>query len=58
MTDDQLCEMSAIELARAIREREVSPVEAVEAVLARIERVNPLVRPRDCSHPMAEGGCQ
>jgi Asp-tRNA(Asn)/Glu-tRNA(Gln) amidotransferase A subunit family amidase len=43
MTDDLLCEMTATELARAIREREVSPVEAVEAVLARIEQVDPLV---------------
>lgn len=43
MTDDLLCDMPATELARAIRERAVSPVEAVQAVLARIERVDPLV---------------
>ncbi len=43
MTDDLLCDMPATELARAIRERAVSPVEAAEAVLARMERINPLV---------------
>jgi aspartyl-tRNA(Asn)/glutamyl-tRNA(Gln) amidotransferase subunit A len=33
----------AVTLARAIRRREVSPVEVVEAVLARIERLQPTV---------------
>jgi aspartyl-tRNA(Asn)/glutamyl-tRNA(Gln) amidotransferase subunit A len=35
--------MPATELAAAIRRRKVSPVEAVEAVLARIERLNPVL---------------
>ena len=33
----------AVDLARAIRERELSPVELTEALLARIEAVNPRV---------------
>ncbi len=37
---DELCWMSAADLAAAIRKKKVSPVDAVEAVLARIERVD------------------
>ena len=33
--------MSAVELAAAIRRKKVSPVEVVDAVLSRIERLNP-----------------
>jgi fatty acid amide hydrolase 2 len=36
-----LLDVSAMELARRIRAREVSPLEVVEAHLARIDRVNP-----------------
>lgn len=39
----ELCWMSAAELAAAIRARRVSPVEVLDAVLAQIERVNPRV---------------
>jgi aspartyl-tRNA(Asn)/glutamyl-tRNA(Gln) amidotransferase subunit A len=38
---DDLCFLPAVDLAAKIRTREVSPVEAVDAVLARIEAVNP-----------------
>jgi Asp-tRNA(Asn)/Glu-tRNA(Gln) amidotransferase A subunit family amidase len=38
---DELCYTPAAELAAAIRARRLSPVELVEAVLARVERVNP-----------------
>jgi amidase len=38
-----LCWTSARELAALIRRREVSPVEVVDAVLARIERQNPAI---------------
>ena len=38
---DQLCYASATQLARMIRSREVSPVEVVDAFLARIQAVNP-----------------
>ncbi len=41
MADDRLCWMSAVELAAAIRRKKVSPVEVVDAVLSRIERLNP-----------------
>lgn len=41
MSADELCRMSATELAAAIRARRVSPVEVTKAVLARIERLNP-----------------
>lgn len=39
--DDELCFLSASDLARRIRRREVSPVEVVSAVLDRIERLDP-----------------
>ncbi len=41
MTGDELTYLPAVELARLIRERRVSPVEAMEAALARIEAVQP-----------------
>ncbi len=43
MGTDELALMSAADLAAAIRAKRVSPVEAVEAVLRRIERVNPAI---------------
>ena len=41
MSDNELCWMPALELAAKIKQREVSPVDATEAVLAQIERLNP-----------------
>ena len=41
MDATDLCFTPAIELAEMIRRKEVSPVEVTEAVLARIERLNP-----------------
>ena len=41
MADDRLCWTPAVELAALIRRKKVSPVEIVDAVLARIERLNP-----------------
>ena len=41
MAADELCWLSALELAASIREKKVSPVEVVDAVIARLERVNP-----------------
>ena len=41
MADDSICWMSATELVAAFKRRKVSPVEAVDAVLARIERLDP-----------------
>jgi aspartyl-tRNA(Asn)/glutamyl-tRNA(Gln) amidotransferase subunit A len=38
---DDLCWLSALELAAQIRAKKISPVEVVDAVLARIERLNP-----------------
>src|SRR5688572_13407837 len=38
---DDLCFLPAVELAARIRARQVSPVEVVDAVLARIEALNP-----------------
>src|SRR5579872_328237 len=40
-TNGELCWMSARELAGRVRRRQVSPVEIVDAVLARIDEVNP-----------------
>ena len=39
--NDALCFLPATELAASIRSKQVSPVEVVEAVLARIEAINP-----------------
>jgi aspartyl-tRNA(Asn)/glutamyl-tRNA(Gln) amidotransferase subunit A len=41
MANDELCLLSAVELAAAVRAKQVSPVEATRAVLERIERLNP-----------------
>lgn len=41
MPDTDLCYMPATDLAAAIRAKNVSPVEVVNAVLAQIERLNP-----------------
>jgi Asp-tRNA(Asn)/Glu-tRNA(Gln) amidotransferase A subunit family amidase len=38
----ELCWMSAADLARAIAKKKVSPVEVVDAVLARIEKLSTL----------------
>ncbi|HSF29728.1 MAG TPA: amidase [Candidatus Tectomicrobia bacterium] len=43
MSDTDLCFMPAIELAAAIRTKQVSPVEVLDAVLARIDRLNPML---------------
>ena len=43
MKATDLCFMPATELSSAIREKVVSPVEALEAVLHRVEKVNPKV---------------
>ena len=43
MTTNELCWMSAVELAAAIRARRLSPVEVTRAVLERIESINPRV---------------
>jgi Asp-tRNA(Asn)/Glu-tRNA(Gln) amidotransferase A subunit family amidase len=43
MSPDDLCYTPALELARLIRQRELSPVELLEAYFARIERVNPAI---------------
>ncbi|HYE93427.1 MAG TPA: amidase, partial [Terriglobales bacterium] len=41
MTKNELCWTSAADLAALIRRRKVSPVEVVDAVLDRIEKLNP-----------------
>ena len=41
MSDADLCYLSATDLAVVIRTKQVSPVEVVDAVLARIEQLNP-----------------
>jgi Asp-tRNA(Asn)/Glu-tRNA(Gln) amidotransferase A subunit family amidase len=43
MNDEALLALSAVELGRRIRTRELSPVELTEAVLARIEELNPVL---------------
>jgi aspartyl-tRNA(Asn)/glutamyl-tRNA(Gln) amidotransferase subunit A len=41
VSEDQVCWLSALELQERFRRRELSPVEVVEAVLGRIDRLNP-----------------
>ena len=41
MPNTDLCYMSALELAAAIRTKKVSPVEMIDSVLTRIEQLNP-----------------
>jgi aspartyl-tRNA(Asn)/glutamyl-tRNA(Gln) amidotransferase subunit A len=41
MADQDLCWLSATELARAIKRKKVSPVEVTRAVVAQIEKLNP-----------------
>ncbi len=43
MASDDLCWMPAAEMAAAIRKKKLSPVDVMRAVLARIERVNPML---------------
>src|SRR5437016_8259078 len=43
MDSTELCFTPATDLARAIRARELSPVELIDAILARIEAVNPKI---------------
>jgi amidase len=43
MTDEEICFAQASELVSLIRRRKVSPLEVVRAVLARIEKVNPVL---------------
>lgn len=43
MLDNELAMLSAVELAKMIRSKTVSPVEVMKATLARIERLNPML---------------
>src|SRR6266480_3854632 len=44
MTDaNEMCRMNTVTLARRIRAKELSPVEVVEAVLGRLERLDPVL---------------
>ncbi len=43
MSDDELCFLPAVELARRIAERDLSPVEVMEGALARIEAAQPVL---------------
>ena len=43
MTSDELCWLSATDLAALIRRRKISPVEVIEGVLDRIGRLNPQI---------------
>jgi len=41
--DEKLCYMPALEMAEAIRKREISCIEVVDAILERIEKINPKI---------------
>lgn len=40
---DDLCKLGVFELARLYREKQISPVEVVEAHLRRCDRLNPVL---------------
>ena len=42
-TDNDICQMDAVTLANNIRAKELSPVEVVEAVLARMGKLEPIL---------------
>ena len=42
-SSDDICRSDAVSLARRIRRRELSPTEVVDAVLARMDRLNPIL---------------
>ena len=50
---ESLADRSAAELARLVTAREVSPVEVIEACLARVERYNPLINAVVTLNPQA-----
>ena len=50
---NQICQLDTITLARAVAAKELSPVEAVEAVLERLDR---LARRSTCWHRRAGPG--
>jgi aspartyl-tRNA(Asn)/glutamyl-tRNA(Gln) amidotransferase subunit A len=43
MSADELCQMDAVSLAECIQRRDVAPTEVIDAVLARMERLNPVL---------------
>ncbi len=43
MKDKEICFLSACEMAAAVKKKKLSPVEVVDAVLARIDKINPKV---------------
>ena len=43
MNATDVCYTPATELSRLIRSKALSPVEVMEAVLTRIERINPVI---------------
>jgi len=43
MQDTEICYMSALDMTQAIRTRKLSPVEVIDAVLSRIQRLNPKI---------------
>ena len=43
LANNEICRMEAVELARRIRARELSPVEVVDAVLDQMDRLEPIL---------------
>jgi len=43
MSELEICSLSAVQMAEAVKKKNLSPVEITEAVLNRIERLNPVV---------------
>lgn len=53
MPDESLALLTAAEMARRVRAREVSPVEVLDACLARVERLNPAINAVVTPNPRA-----
>ena len=48
---EDICRSDAVSLARRIRQRDLSPTEVVDAVLAQMERLNPILNAVLHAHP-------
>ena len=53
MADESLALLTATEMARRVRAREVSPVEVLDACLARVERLDPAINAVVTPNPRA-----
>jgi Asp-tRNA(Asn)/Glu-tRNA(Gln) amidotransferase A subunit family amidase len=54
---NEICRMDAVTLAEKIRTRQLSPTEVTDAVIARMEKLNPVLGASHSGHRAAAGQC-